>query len=71
MTGYRQYYTVPKAAELFNCSSEFLIISIKSGQLIARRRNGRYEIRQSDLINLRGALGDKWGEKNFVEKTGS
>ena len=48
-----QYYSINKAAELFEVEPVFILKSIKSGQLKARRRGGRYLINWYDLVDYK------------------
>ena len=58
MSQQRQLYTVKKAAEIMECSTDFLLGSIKSGKLKAHKRQGRYVINQHDLYYYKKSVGD-------------
>jgi|GEM_PF-5135011 len=48
-----QYYSISKAAEVFEVEPVFLLKSIKSGKLKAHRRSGRYLINWYDLVDYK------------------
>ena len=58
----KQYYSVKRAAQMFECSSEFLIKSIRAGRLPALRRKGRFIVDRYDLINYLKDNGLNWEE---------
>lgn len=48
-----KFYSINKAAEVFEVEPVFILRSIKKGKLPAHRRGGRYLINWYDLVDYR------------------